>query len=149
MHGPVTRWVDQQDSCGGLYQWPSGPARTDGWRGARQSARRQTPISLEVGNNVALFASTAPARISHQKGIGQRRYASVRISTVRVIWLNGSSIRSNSVGGSRRATTNLLPTSWPSSSSRQFGSGCALMSPRPNTTLADFCERRIPKSLFL
>ena len=71
-----------------------------------------------------------PGRISHRKEIGQRRYASVRISTVRAIWLNGSSIRSNSVGASRRATINSLPTTWPSSSSRQYGSGCALMSPR-------------------
>jgi transposase len=31
----------------------------------------------------------------------------------------------------RRVTTNSLPTIWPSSNSRQFGSGCALMSPRP------------------
>ena len=27
--GTVTRWIDQQDSCAGRYQWPAGPARTD------------------------------------------------------------------------------------------------------------------------
>jgi transposase len=31
VHGTVARRVDQQDSCGGRYQWPAGPARTDGW----------------------------------------------------------------------------------------------------------------------
>jgi hypothetical protein len=31
----------------------------------------------------------------------------------------------------------------------QSGFGCALMSPRPSTTLADFEQRRIPKSVFL
>src|SRR3984893_8321539 len=86
---------------------------------------------MPIGSEL-LFASTAPGRISHQKEIGQRRYASVRISTVRAIWLNGSSIRSNSVGAPRRATINSLPTTWPSSSSRQYGSGCALMRLRPS-----------------
>jgi transposase len=33
--GRVTRQVDQQDSCGGRYQWPAGPSRTDGRRDAR------------------------------------------------------------------------------------------------------------------
>jgi len=28
--GAVTRWIDQQDSCAGRYQWPAGPARADG-----------------------------------------------------------------------------------------------------------------------
>jgi hypothetical protein len=44
----------------------------------------------------------------HQNEIGQRRYASVRISTLRAIWLKGSSTRSNSVGGSRRANQTRL-----------------------------------------
>jgi transposase len=29
VHGPVTRRVDQQDTCGRRYQWPSGSAGTD------------------------------------------------------------------------------------------------------------------------
>ena len=76
------------------------------------------------------------------------RFASAHIYTVRVTWSNGSSIRSSSVGGSRRATTNSRPTTWPSSSSHQYGCGCALMSPRPSTTLADLERDGIPKSVF-
>jgi hypothetical protein len=49
-------------------------------------------------------------------------------------WSNGSSIGSNTVGGSRRATTNLRPTTWPSFSWLQYGCGYVLMSPRPSTT---------------
>ena len=60
------------------------------------------------------------------------RSASARISTVRATWSNSSSIRSNSVGGWRRATINSRPTTWPLSSSHQYGCGCALVSPRPN-----------------
>src|ERR1051325_9351811 len=26
----VARWIDQQDSCAGRYQWPAGSARADG-----------------------------------------------------------------------------------------------------------------------
>jgi transposase len=70
------------------------------------------------------------------KEIEQRRCASVRIFTVRAIWLNGSSIRSNSAGGSRRATTNSRPTTSHLSSLRQYGCGCALTSPRPNQASA-------------
>ena len=75
------------------------------------------------------------------KEIEQRRCASVRIFTVRAIWLSGSSIRSNSAGGSRRATTNSRPTTWPSSSSRQSGSGCALISPPPNYKVANMAQQ--------
>lgn len=46
---------------------------------------------------------------------------------MRAICLNGSSTRSNSVGGSRRATPNSRPTTWPSSNSRLCGYGCALI----------------------
>jgi len=28
--GKVTRWIDQQDSCAGRFQWPAGPARAVG-----------------------------------------------------------------------------------------------------------------------
>jgi transposase len=66
-----------------------------------------------------------------REAIAASRSASARISTERATWSNGSSIRSNSVGGSRRATTSSRPTTWPSSSSHQYGCGCALMSPRP------------------
>jgi hypothetical protein len=45
-----------------------------------------TPIGSEP-----LFVSTVLGRTSHQKAIGQRRYASVRISTVRETWSSGSS----------------------------------------------------------
>jgi hypothetical protein len=37
----------------------------------------------------------------------------------------------------------------PSFNLRQSGYGCALMSTRPSTTLADFEQGGIPKSLFL
>src|SRR5262245_7891666 len=53
----------------------------------------------------------------------------------RATWSNGSSIGSNSVGGSRRAMTNSRLTIWPSSSSPQYGCGFALMSPRPSAPL--------------
>jgi hypothetical protein len=52
-----------------------------------------TPIGLD-----ALFANMAHGRISHQKEIGQRRYASVRIFTGFATWSSGSSIRSSTVG---------------------------------------------------
>ncbi|MEH2473313.1 transposase [Nitrobacteraceae bacterium AZCC 2161] len=42
--------------------------------------------------------------------------------------------------GWRRATTGSQPTTLPLFSSRQSGCGCALMSPRPSTTLADLAE---------
>jgi transposase len=65
--------------------------------------------------------------------IAPSRSASVRISTERATWSNGSSIRSNSVGVLRRATTSSQRTTRPSSSSHQYGCGCALTSPRPKT----------------
>ena len=48
--------------------------------------------------------------------------------------------RSNSVDGSQHGTTNSRPTTWPSSSSHQYGFGCAVMSSRPSST-ADLHER--------
>ena len=53
------------------------------------------------------------------------------------IELSGSSTGSSNLVGSRRVTTNLPPTTSPSSNSLQSGYGSALMSPRPNTTLAE------------
>jgi hypothetical protein len=44
---------------------------------------------------------------------------------------SGSLIRSSSVVGSQLVTTSSRPTTSPSSSLRQSGFGCALMSPRP------------------
>jgi transposase len=43
-----------------------------------------TPIGSEP-----LFATTAPGQISHQKEVGQRRYASVRIFAGLATWSNG------------------------------------------------------------
>jgi hypothetical protein len=77
----------------------------------------------------ALFVSRAPGRIFHQKQIGQRRYASVHIVTGLAIWLSGFSTGSNNAGASLRATIKLGDNSWPSSSSPQYGSGCASMNP--------------------
>ncbi|MGY3357268.1 transposase [Bradyrhizobium sp. GM0.4] len=65
------------------------------------------------------------------------RSASARISTALATRSNGSSTRSNIVVGSRRATIGSLPTNSHSFNSRQSGYGCALMSPRPSTTLAE------------
>ena len=31
VYGPITRRVDQQDSCSGRWEWPAGLARSDGW----------------------------------------------------------------------------------------------------------------------
>src|SRR4051794_4319374 len=45
--------------------------------------------------------------------------------------------KKSNVDASRPDTTNSRPTIWPSSSSHHSEFGCALMSPRPNTTLAD------------
>ena len=43
-----------------------------------------------------------------------------KIHAVRATRSNGSSIKLNSVGGSRRATTSSRPTTWPSFSSHQY-----------------------------
>ena len=80
----------------------------------------------------ALSQSGALGPIYRREAIATSRSASARISTERATWSNGSSTRSNNVGGSRHATTSSRPTTLPSSSSPQYGCGCALMSPRPN-----------------
>jgi len=72
------------------------------------------------------------------KGIAVIRSASALISIALATRSSGSSTGSNNVVGWRRAMTGLLPTTLPSFNSRQSGYGCALMSPRPSTTLADF-----------
>jgi len=61
---------------------------------------------------------------------------------------NGSSIGLSNVVGSRRATTSLPSITSPSSSLRQSGFGCALMSPRPSWTEGPFTtEARARESL--
>src|SRR5665213_1360067 len=60
------------------------------------------------------------------------QFASAATSTALVIWSSGSSTRSSGVGGSQLATTSSQQTISPSSSLRQSGYGCALMSPRPS-----------------
>jgi transposase len=79
-----------------------------------------------------LVRQPAPGLISHQKEIGQRRYASVRISTALGTWSSGSSIRSSTAAGLQRATTSSPLTTLHSFNSRRSGYGCALMSPRPS-----------------
>ena len=60
-----------------------------------------------------------------------------RISTRLATWSNGSSTRSSTVVGLQRATTSWQRTTSLSFSLNRSDYGCALMSPRPNTTLAD------------
>ena len=57
--------------------------------------------------------------------IATNQSASVPTSTAPATWSSGSSTRSSSVVGSQRDMTSLRPTTLPSSSSRQYGSGCA------------------------
>src|SRR5215208_901024 len=99
-----------------------------------------TPIGSEL-----LFASTALGRISHQKEIGLRRYASVRTFTGLAIWSSGSSTRSNTAGVWQRATTGSRPTTLHSSSLHPYAYGFALMSPRPSLELQVRCS--YPKQL--
>src|ERR1700730_12212097 len=75
----------------------------------------------------------------HSADVAERRAALLRFQTGQqractsiapAIWSNGSSTKLNNVGMSDLTTTNLQPTTSPSSSLRQSGYGCALMSPR-------------------
>src|SRR5580704_9886259 len=86
-----------------------------------------TPIGSEHSSQ-----SGALGPIYRREAIATSRSASAHISTELATWSNGSSIRSNNVGGSRRAMTNSPRIIWPLSNSHQYGCGCALMSPRPN-----------------
>ena len=92
---------------------------------------RCTAADDAIGITWGVFAPTF-----RRDAIATSPSASARTSTVRATWSNGSSIGSNSVGGSRRATTNPRPTTWPSFSSHQYGCGFVLMSPRPSITVA-------------
>ena len=93
-----------------------------------------TVDTMQTGSET-LFASTAPGPISHRREIGQRHCASVRTFTGPEIWSNGSSTRLSTVGEWQRATTSSRPTTLHSSSLRQYGCGCALMSSRPSEIL--------------
>ncbi len=66
-----------------------------------------------------------------QDAIARSRSASVLTFIAPETWSSGSSTRSNNVGGSRRAMTSSQQTTSRSSSLRQSGYGCVLMSPRP------------------
>ena len=112
-------------------------------RNKRQSMGRSrggltSKIHALVDTNGLPVRLALTAGEAHRKEIGLRRYASARISTGLAIWSSGSSTRSSLVVGSQLATTSLRPITSHSSSLRQYVYGCALMSPRPSTTLADF-----------
>ncbi len=96
-----------------------------------------------------LAAKKAPGPTSRHGAIAKSRSASALISTAPATWLNGSSTRSSTAVGSQRATISWRRIISPSSSLLPSGYGCALMSPRPSTTLADLLKRGILKSLFL
>src|SRR5262249_17957090 len=89
-----------------------------------------------------LWASTARGRTSHRDGTEKTHSVSARICTALATWSSGSSTRSSIVGVWQRVTTNSRPTTSHSSSLRPYAYGCALMSPRPSTTLADFSQAR-------
>jgi transposase len=59
---------------------------------------RLTLTAGKLLSRLKSFAYMVHGRISHQKEIGQRRYASVRIFTGLATWSSGSSIRSSTVG---------------------------------------------------
>src|SRR5215831_6968534 len=103
---------------------------------------------MQIGSET-LFSSAVLRRISHQREIGQRRCASVRVFIALATWSSGSSIRSSTVDVWQRAMTNLPPTTSHSSNLHPYAYGYELMSPRPSTTLAVFRGHGIPKSLFL
>jgi transposase len=71
------------------------------------------------------------ANIPHGE-IEKTHFALVRTYTALVIWSNGSSIRSNSAGVWRPATTNSQPTTSHSSSLPQYGCGYVFMSTGPS-----------------
>ena len=81
----------------------------------------------------ALASEQGAWQTSRRNEIVRRQSASVRISTVREIWLSGFSTRSSNVAVSPPATTGSRPTISPSSSSHLYGFGYAVMSPRPSS----------------
>jgi hypothetical protein len=88
--------------------------------------------ALATTHDAAVPPRGAFGPTSRQDPIAASRSALARIPAVPGIWSKGSSIRSSDVGASRRAMTSSQPMTSPSSSSHQYGYGCALMSPRPN-----------------
>ena len=147
VNGAVARWTDRKihavvDGNGlpGRLALTTGEAH-DNQLAAKLLSRLKSGSMLLANRDYdtdwirALAPSTAPGRISRRKEIGQRRFASARIFTELEIWSSGSSTRSSIVGVSQPATTNSQPTTSHSFSSRQYGCGCALMSPRPNLIL--------------
>ncbi|MEH2479074.1 transposase [Nitrobacteraceae bacterium AZCC 2146] len=80
----------------------------------------------------ALATERALGPTSSRDVVVTSRSASVRISIVRAIWVERLF---HKIKQCRRVatTTNSRPTIWPSSTSHQYGCGCALISPRPRT----------------
>src|SRR5882724_290802 len=76
--------------------------------------------------------SSRSCDLEHLGAIYRKRLA----STVPATGSSVSSIGSSNVAGWRRVTISLPPITLPSSSLRQSDYGCALMSPRPSTTVA-------------
>jgi transposase len=90
-------------------------------------------------NWIRAFAARKGAlAISRQGAIALSRSVSARIFIALATWSNGSSTRSSTVAGSQRAMTGWRRTTLRLFNSRQSGYGCALMSPRPSTTLAGY-----------
>ena len=81
-----------------------------------------------------LLRGKARSPIFRRGVIAPNRSALAHISIEPAIWSNGSSTRSSTVAGSQRAMTSWRRTIWLSFSLRRSGYGCALMSPRPNST---------------
>jgi transposase len=84
-----------------------------------------------MGRSRGGLTSKIHAWSSRQDAIATIRSAQPASLPCSGIWSSGSSIGSSGVGGSRHATTSSRPTTSRSSSSPQYGCGCALMSPRP------------------
>lgn len=78
------------------------------------------------------LVSKARGPTFHRSAIAKRRSASALICIARVIWSNGSSTESSSVGASPRGMTSWRPTTSLLSSSHQSVFGCVFMSPRPS-----------------
>ena len=87
----------------------------------------------------ALASEQARGQTSHRNATAKSQSASAHICTERATWLSGSSTRSSNVGALQPDMTNLRPTTLPSSSSRPFGFGYALMSPRPSSCNLPAC----------
>ena len=85
----------------------------------------------DANGSEPLLGGRARWPIFRLDAIAANRSASARISIEPAIWSSGSSTRSSTVAGSQYAMTSWQRTTSLSSSLRQSGCGCALMSPRP------------------